>query len=250
VKMPRLFLGNLGHDCRQRDIEKIFRGYGELKNINIKGQYGFMEIEDRDDAEDAIKDINGKSFNGGRIKVEFSHAYSGNDRDRRSGGRGGRDFDRDRGGSRRVSDGKFRRTNYRLVVQNISSGTSWQDLKDHMKQAGEIIYSTVNRNNAREGLVEFKHKEDMERALDELDDSKLDGRRIKLVEEQRSPSRSRSRSGRRERRRSESKSVSRSRSRDRRSRQRSGDSRSRSRNNEDRFGRQSQRSPSRSKSRS
>jgi len=175
------------------------------------GQYGFMEIEDRDDAEDAIKDINGKSFNGGRIKVEFSHAYSGNDRDRRSGGRGGRDFDRDRGGSRRVSDGKFRRTNYRLVVQNISSGTSWQDLKDHMKQAGEIIYSTVNRNNAREGLVEFKHKEDMERALDELDDSKLDGRRIKLVEEQRSPSRSRSRSGRRERRRSESKSVSRSR---------------------------------------
>ena len=30
--------------------------------------------------------------------------------------------------SRRVSDGKFRRTNYRLVVQNISSGTSWQVL--------------------------------------------------------------------------------------------------------------------------
>jgi len=249
--MPRLFLGNLGHDCRQRDIEKIFRGYGDLKNINIKGQYGFMEIEDRDDAEDAIKDINGKSFNGGRIKVEFSHAYSGNDRDRRGGGR--RDFDRDRGGgSRRVSDGKFRRTNYRLVVQNISSGTSWQDLKDHMKQAGEIIYSTVNRNNAREGLVEFKHKEDMERAIDELDDSKLDGRRIKLVEEQRSPSRSRSRSrsGRRDRRRSVSKSMSRSRSRDRRTRpkSRSGDSRSRSRNNEDQFGRQ--RSPSRSKSRS
>merc|ERR1712130_833066 len=120
--MPRIFIGNLGHDCRQRDIEKLFRGYGELKNINIKGQYGFMEIEDRDDAEDAIKDINGKAFNGGRIKVEFSYAYSGSDRDRRSGGRG---FDRDKGG-RRVSDGKFRRTNYRLIVQNISSGTSWQ----------------------------------------------------------------------------------------------------------------------------
>ena len=27
---------------------------------------------------------------------------------------------------RRVSDGKFRRTNFRLVVQNISSQTSWQ----------------------------------------------------------------------------------------------------------------------------
>lgn len=27
---------------------------------------------------------------------------------------------------RRVSDGRFRRTNFRLVVQNISSQTSWQ----------------------------------------------------------------------------------------------------------------------------
>merc|ERR1711976_1063960 len=116
--------------------------------------------------------------------------------------RSGRGFDRDKGG-RRVSDGKFRRTNYRLIVQNISSGTSWQDLKDHMKVCGEIIYSTVNRVNSREGLVEFKHREDMERAIDELDDSKLDGRRIKLVQEKgsesRSASRSRSRSNRRRR---------------------------------------------------
>ena len=29
-------------------------------------------------------------------------------------------------GFRRVSDGRFRRTNFRLVVQNISSQTSWQ----------------------------------------------------------------------------------------------------------------------------
>ena len=43
--------------------------------------------------------------------------------------------------SRRVSDGKFRRTNYRLVVQNISSGTSWQVLT-------QIIFSFyyVNTN--------------------------------------------------------------------------------------------------------
>merc|ERR1712038_2147380 len=217
--MPRLFLGNLGHDCRQRDIEKLFRGYGDLRNINIKGQYGFLEIDDKEDAEDAIKDLNGKSFNGARIKIEFSYAYSGSgDRDRR---RGRKDYDRDNRG--RVSDGRFRRTNFRLVVKNISSQTSWQDLKDHMKSAGEIIYSTVNRNNSREGLVEFGTKESMEKALDELDDSKLDGRRIKLVPECRSPSRSksRSRSGRRDRERSDSSSRSRSRSRSRRSHSRS-----------------------------
>ena len=152
-----------------------------------------------------------------------------------------------------------------------------QDLKDHMKTCGEIIYSTVNRVNSREGwvwcfypiiflyfnfpvnrLVEFKHREDMERAIDELDDSKLDGRRIKLVQESlsesrsrsRSPrSRSRSRSGRKARRRSVSKSRSRTRSRSERKQKQRSKSASRSRtreNNEDRFGRQ--RSISRSRS--
>ena len=83
----------------KRDIEKFFRGYGDLRNINIKGQYGFLEIDDKEDAEDAIKDLNGKSFNGARIKIEFSYAYSGsgsgNDRDRR---RGRKDYDRDNRG--------------------------------------------------------------------------------------------------------------------------------------------------------
>ena len=64
--MPRLFLGNLGHDCRQRDIERLFRGYGELRNVNIKGQYGFLELAGKQEAADAIRDVNGKSFNGGR----------------------------------------------------------------------------------------------------------------------------------------------------------------------------------------
>eukprot|EP00092_Neocalanus_flemingeri_P039971 GFUD01043540.1.p1 GENE.GFUD01043540.1~~GFUD01043540.1.p1 ORF type:complete len:338 (+),score=92.23 GFUD01043540.1:51-1016(+) len=205
--MPRLFLGNLGNDCRERDIEKLFRDYGELRNVNIKRQYGFLELDDKRDAEDAIRDVNGQSFNGGsRIRVEYANGNDrGGDRDRRGGGdRRGGDRDRDTRG-RPVSDGKFKRTNYRLVVENISSKTSWQDLKDYMRKAGDITYTTVNRGKDGEGLVEFVDREGMEYALKELDDTKLDGRRIRLVEEKRSPSRSRSRSNKRGNRRSESK---------------------------------------------
>ena len=54
-------------------------------------------------------------------------------------------------------------------------------------------------------LVEFSDRDGMEYALRELDDTKLDGRRIRLVEERRSPSKSRSRNiRRRDDRRSES----------------------------------------------
>jgi len=133
--MPRLFLANLGHDCRQRDIEKIFRDYGEPRNINIKGKYGFVEVDDKEDAEDAIRDLNGISFNGGRLKIEYSKSYTGNDRGGDRARRGSRDGDRGRFGDRDrqppgrvVSDGKYRRTNYRLIVENVSSRTSWQVL--------------------------------------------------------------------------------------------------------------------------
>jgi len=240
--MPKLFLGNLGNDCRQRDIERLFDGFGELRNVNIKGQYGFLELDDKRDAEDAIREVNGKSFNGGsRIRVEYASGNDrGGDRDRRGGGdrNGYGDRDRDnRGRGRQVSDGKFRRTNYRLVVENLSSRTSWQDLKDFMRKAGEITYTTVNRGESGEGLVEFADRESMDYALKELDDTKLDGKRIRLVEEKKNSSRSRSRSNRRGNRRSESK-RSKSRSNDRRQektkRQRSEtpDEKSRSRSND------------------
>ena len=55
--MPRLFLGNLGHDCRQRDIEKLFDGYGELRNINIKVSVEPGDSHDVTDADDVTGSV-------------------------------------------------------------------------------------------------------------------------------------------------------------------------------------------------
>jgi len=99
-----------------------------------------------------------------------------------------------------------------------------------MKTAGDITYTTVNRSNNGEGLVEFSDREGMESALRELDDTKLDGRRIRLREEKRSRSRStRRRDGRRsESKRSRSREERRSQDRPRRHRSPTPDERSRS----------------------
>ena len=80
------------------------------------------------DADDAVHDLDGKDMQGGRVRVELAR----DPRDRRGGGGGGRfGGGNDRGGGR---DGGRRprgnppgpRTNYRLVVENLSSRTSWQ----------------------------------------------------------------------------------------------------------------------------
>merc|ERR1711934_762248 len=140
------------------------------------------------------------------------------------------------------------KTGYRVVVENLSSSTSWQDLKDFMRQAGEVNYTNTHQNQSGEGVAEFGSRGDMEYALDKLDGSELGGRRIRIFEEGkggggggggRGRSRSRSRSSPRRSRRSRTRSKTRSKSRDRsrrsgdkdrsRSRSRSGARRSRSR---------------------
>ncbi|XP_026472969.1 serine-arginine protein 55-like isoform X2 [Ctenocephalides felis] len=126
------------------------------------------------------------------------------------------------------------RTEYRLTVENLSSRVSWQDLKDYMRQAGEVTYADAHKQRRNEGVVEFATLADMKTAIEKLDDTDLNGRRIRLIEDRRRGSR-RSRS---------SSSRSRSRSR-RRSRSRSSRSRSRSRSR----GKSKSKSPARSRSR-
>merc|ERR1712083_780174 len=161
------------------------------------------------------------------------------------------------------------RTNYRVTVENLSSRVSWQDLKDYMRQAGDVTYADAHKTRKNEGVVEFACKGDLKNAMDKLDGSELNGRRIKLIEEsrgrsrsrsprsrsksrsrsrKRSPSRSRSKSARRSRSPATRRSRSRSRSVDRRrTRSRSGERRSRSL--ERKNGAPNKRSASRSRSR-
>ncbi|KAJ1980717.1 hypothetical protein H4R34_002357 [Dimargaris verticillata] len=72
--MPRLYVGGLPIDARPRDVEKLFRDYGEISDIDLKGRFGFVELRSRRDAEDAIHDLDGVRFLGGRVSVEFSRA--------------------------------------------------------------------------------------------------------------------------------------------------------------------------------
>lgn len=181
--MARVYIGNLGTDCRESDIEKLFRDYGRITAIDLKGVYGFVNFDDKRDAADAIRDVDGKSFNGGRIRVDRAkerreeRGGGGRDRDRGVGGGGG-----GRDGGNRGGGGRGNWSDYRLLVENLSSRTSWQDLKDYMRKAGDITYTKTDSHSG-EGVVEFADREGMEYALRKLDDTELDGRRIKLVEE-------------------------------------------------------------------
>ncbi|CAG5125381.1 unnamed protein product, partial [Candidula unifasciata] len=48
---------------------------------------------------------------------------------------------------------------------------SWQDLKDHMREAGDVCYADAFKDGT--GVVEFLRKEDMKYAVRKLDDTKF-----------------------------------------------------------------------------
>ena len=79
----------------------------------------------------------------------------------------------------------------KVYVGNMSWETSWQDLKDHFRNAGEVLHADVmigaDGRSKGCGLVTFANAHDAARAIQTLHDSVLHSRAI-FVREDREPS--------------------------------------------------------------
>merc|ERR1712226_235128 len=242
-KSARIYVGNLPPDIRVSDIKELFdsRKYGKILDVDLKNEKGppfaFVEFENQDDADYAVDKRHGYDYDGYKLRVEYPRG--GRDRD---SGRGySSSFSRDRGGGGGRGRGmEPRSSKFRVSVSGLPKSGSWQDLKDHMREAGDVLFTDVFRNGT--GICEFKTADAMRYAVDKLHDSKFTSHENETSyitvksddrsggrSRSRSRSRRRSRSRSRDRRRDRSRSRSKSRSRSRRSRSGSVRARTRSR---------------------
>ncbi|KAJ6757114.1 PRE-MRNA-SPLICING FACTOR SF2-LIKE PROTEIN [Salix koriyanagi] len=204
-----IYVGNLPGDIRLREVEDLFYKYGPIADIDLKipprpPGYAFVEFEEARDAEDAIRGRDGYNFDGCRLRVELAHggrrqsspvdhysSYSGS-----SGSRG-----------------PSKHSDYRVLVTGLPSSASWQDLKDHMRRAGDVCFSQVFRDRGgMTGIVDYTNYDDMKYAIKKLDDSEFRNAfsrayvRVREYDSRRSYSRSPSRSSYVSRSRSRSRS--------------------------------------------
>jgi splicing factor, arginine/serine-rich 4/5/6 len=61
-----VYIGGIHYRADERDVKHLFRPYGKIVDIDLKKGFGFVEFEDRRDAEDACKELNGIYFIGRR----------------------------------------------------------------------------------------------------------------------------------------------------------------------------------------
>lgn len=94
--MTNIFVGNLSFQTSQEELQQAFAQYGAVERVSIvtdkqTGQsrgFGFVEMTNADEAEQAITQLNGAQLNGRRMNVNEARPRP----EGGGGGGGGRGF--------------------------------------------------------------------------------------------------------------------------------------------------------------
>ncbi|CAL8086907.1 unnamed protein product [Calicophoron daubneyi] len=100
----KVYIGDLPREASEREIERVFKEYGRLRNVWVARNppgFAFVEFEDIADAQDAVRELDGTVMCGVRARVELS---SGKSRQKPWLRGGARDGGRDGPGRRRPFD--------------------------------------------------------------------------------------------------------------------------------------------------
>ena len=108
--MINIYVGNLPYSVKSDELKEAFEAYGDVASAEVifdrrtkrSRGYGFVEMNNDDDAREAIAALNGSDFQGRELRVDESQSTAqkaegggGNNRNRSANGNGG-----NRGGNR------------------------------------------------------------------------------------------------------------------------------------------------------
>jgi len=68
----KIFIGNVGNNTTSDQVQPLFEEYGEVVECDILGNYGFVHMKDKNEANRAIAQLDNYSINGSNLRVELS----------------------------------------------------------------------------------------------------------------------------------------------------------------------------------
>jgi len=92
-----IYVGNLAREAGESDLREAFAAFGEVSTASIikdkftgdSRGFGFVEMPNKSEAEQAISSLNGKSIKGRSIKVNEAKPRTDSSRGGSGGGGGG-----------------------------------------------------------------------------------------------------------------------------------------------------------------
>ncbi|WVQ75812.1 hypothetical protein IAR50_005445 [Cryptococcus sp. DSM 104548] len=158
----KVYLGRLPPGVQKGDVEDYFKDF-RIRDIRLMDTFGFVEFDQPRDAEDAIRDFNGRPLLGTNISVEPTRERRREPIDHRAPPRGPP------------------RQGVRISVTGFTGATSWQDLKDYGRLGGNnIIYADVDKYNPGKGVIEYPTMEEATEAITRLAGVDINGAPVTL----------------------------------------------------------------------
>ncbi|KAM3857671.1 splicing factor 1 isoform 1-T1 [Diretmus argenteus] len=74
--MVKIFIGNLASDTTTDDLRSLFSQYGKIAECDIVKNFGFVHMDDKAEAEEAISNLHHYELNGQPMNVELSRGKS------------------------------------------------------------------------------------------------------------------------------------------------------------------------------
>lgn len=173
----KVFVGNLPPGYAEQDLKDFFSKVGEIKKLELKQRFCFIEYEDETQAEAAHRELDGVEFGGQVIAVQPHDPMV---RNKETNVANKPQYNRPL-----PSDGRGPpRKHFRVCVFNLDDNASWRDLKDYGRQIGEVNYSAVfHYQGQKVGVVEYLTVEEMKRALEEIPNLPFLGKSIRVEED-------------------------------------------------------------------
>lgn len=209
----RCYVGNLDWGVESEELEEHMKTAGTVVSAEVmKGYDGrskgcaIVEFSSEEEAQNAIKTLTDTKLKDRMIFVREDREIVGGGKGGRGGrgGRGGKTFGGPKvgggsgGGGGDVAAGETAdedaddedgttRGSCSVFVGNLAYETSWQDLKDHMRAAGNVDTASIITDNKERskgcGIVVYQRPQDAARAMKDLQNTELDGRNIFVRED-------------------------------------------------------------------
>ncbi|XP_035267329.1 RNA-binding protein 4.1-like isoform X1 [Anguilla anguilla] len=139
--MVKIFIGNLSQDTTAEELRSLFSQYGKISECDIVKNFGFVHMDDKAEAEEAIRNLHHYELNGLAMNVELSRSKS--------------------------------KASTKLHVGNISSSCTNQELRAKFEEYGPVVECDIVKDYA---FVHMERVEDAMEAISGLDNTAFQGK--------------------------------------------------------------------------
>lgn len=161
---PQVWIGGLNNTVREFELGKFLDRVGQVEELAIrtsaKDKFAFVTFHPGVNVDNAIHELDGREFQGNTIKVTRCRKRKDHRSPKRTNGR----------------DKRPPAPENRVYIENLPSEILREELFEVGTDYGKVISARLwDEGVGKHGILEYATESDMENAISELDNRKMEG---------------------------------------------------------------------------